>query len=147
GDRSLPPHVKQGFIVANEKADACENESPCELDRGSRFVAGRRDGNSKLFRSRVVDRSISWPGRRDQLEMRKALKHLSPQRCPFAHYTNDIEGIKPFDESLRIGNVIAEDCDLSPCGKSRPIRHFQSHILIIVKDGDPDRASFGIHLS
>jgi len=30
------------------------------------------------------------------------LKHFSRQGCPLAHYTNDIEGIKAFDESLGI---------------------------------------------
>ena len=43
---------------------------------------------------------------------------------------------QPFDDRIRIGDVIVKDGDFGPASDGRPVRQLERDILIVIKDRD-----------
>jgi hypothetical protein len=105
-----------------------KDERPGHLDGGRRSVAGRGDANAALLDRHHVDRGVARPGRGDQLEPRKALDDLTRQRRSFPHHADRVEPQQPFDDRIRIVDVIVADGDFGPAGDGGPVRYVKRDI-------------------
>ena len=126
------------------------NGASARASRSNRLL--NRSAKNLMARSRWLRESCSFSSNRHP-------RLLIPGTFSYTRIGTNFRVCNPSKRSLffcanelfRLTRLIsragkAADCDVGPSGKTRPICHFQSDILIIVEDGNLFRTTFGIHV-
>jgi hypothetical protein len=111
-------------------------EHQADRQRGGRIAehAGAADQDAALLGSLDVEGGVMHRRRDEQLQLWQPLQRLATKQRAFPHRADDIEiGQRP-DDIVGCAEVPIEYGHVHLAAQSRPVGHFESDVLVVVKN-------------
>ena len=106
----LPAAFTRGPVLPRDVPEQPDDQSPCQLRRGSAHAGGAADRHAPFPGRGHVDGRVPHAAGYQQPEVGQALQQAPPERRPFAHHADHLEGLQPFGQGILVG----------PGGRGRP---------------------------